>query len=66
MPLTAQEIADYMLEEMKALGWEELGRPSIVGHMATVNMQMGRSRVAISMQYNERSQTTRVQLSLMQ
>jgi hypothetical protein len=65
VPLTSEETLDYMLEEMKALGWEELGRPSLVGHLATINMQMGRSRVAISMQYNERSQTTRVQLSLM-
>jgi hypothetical protein len=66
VPLTAEETSNYMLEEMLALGWQELGKPSIMGHLATINMQMGRSRVAISMQYNERSQTTRVQMSLMQ
>jgi hypothetical protein len=65
VPLTAEETSEYMLAEMKTLGWEELGKPSTIGHLATINMQMGRSRVAISMQYNERSQTTRVQMSLM-
>ncbi len=64
VPGMVKEISDYIFEEMRALGWEDLGRPAVMGHMASANMQMGRARVAISMQDNDRSQTTRVQMLL--
>ena len=66
VPMMVQETNDYLLEAMKALGWEELGRPVVMGHLATLNMQMNKTRVTISMQDNERSQTTRVQMLLLE
>jgi hypothetical protein len=66
VPMLVQETTDYLLAEMMALGWEELGKPTVMGHLATINLQMGKTRVTISMQDNERSQTTRVQMVLLQ
>lgn len=65
VPMMVQETTDYLLAEMTALGWGELGKPTVMGHLATINMQMDKTRVTISMQDNERSQTTRVQMLLL-
>ena len=66
VPMMVAETTEYMLTELKALGWEELGKPTVMGHLATLNLQMDKSRLTISMQDNERSETTRVQMVLMQ
>ncbi len=57
---------EYMLTELKAKGWEELGQPTLMGHLATLTLQMGKDRLTISMQDNEISETTRIQMLLMQ
>lgn len=62
VPMMVAETTEYMLQELTAKGWQELGKPTIMGHLATLNMQMDKSRLTISMQDNERSQTTRVQM----
>ncbi len=62
VPMMVQETTDYLLQEMEALGWQVLGKPTVMGHLATLNMTMDKTRVTISMQDNERSQTTRVQM----
>lgn len=62
VPLMVTETANYMLTELKDKGWEELGQPTIMGHLATLNLQMDKSRLTVSMQDNERTQTTRVQM----
>ena len=66
VPMMVAEATEYMLTELKVLGWEELGKPTVMGHLATLNMQMDKSRLTISMQDNERSETTRIQMVLMQ
>lgn len=66
VPMMVQETTEYLLTELRAKGWEELGQPTIMGHLATLNMKMGDSRLSVSMQDNERSQTTRVQMLLME
>ncbi len=66
VPMMVAETTEYMLTELKALGWEELGKPTIMGHLATLNMQMDKSRLTISMQDNEHSESTRIQMVLMQ
>jgi hypothetical protein len=66
VPMMVAETIEYMLAELKAGGWEELGKPTVMGHLATLNMQMDKSRLTISMQDNERSETTRIQMVLMQ
>lgn len=65
VPMMVAETTEYMLAELKGLGWEELGKPTVMGHLATLNMQMDKSRLTISMQDNERSETTRIQMVLM-
>lgn len=62
VPGMVAETTEFMETELKAKGWEELGKPTIMGHLATLNLQMGNSRLTISMQDNERSETTRVQM----
>lgn len=62
IPGLVAEATEYMETELKAKGWEELGKPTIMGHLATLNLQMGNSRLTISMQDNERTETTRVQM----
>ena len=64
--MMVQETTEYLLTELQAKGWELLGQPTIMGHLATLNMKMGDSRLSVSMQDNERSQTTRVQMLLME
>lgn len=62
VPGMVAETTEYMETELLAKGWEELGKPTIMGHLATLNLQMGKSRLTISMQDNERTETTRVQM----
>jgi hypothetical protein len=66
VPGLVAETMEYLEAEMKAKGWEELGQPVIMGHLATLNMTKDKSRVTISMQDNERSQTTRIQMLLLE
>ena len=66
VPGMVAEIMEYMLTELKAKGWEELGQPTLMGHLATLTLRMGKDRLTISMQDNEITETTRVQMLLMQ
>lgn len=66
IPGMVAEAMEYMLTELKAKGWEELGQPTLMGHLATLTLQMGKDRLTISMQDNEISETTRIQMLLMQ
>jgi len=64
VPMMVAETVAYLEENLKAVGWEELGKPTVMGHLATLNMKREGYRLAVSMQDNERSQTTRVQMLL--
>ena len=64
VPLMVSDTLDYLLDELHALGWEELGKPTLMGHLATLNLQQEGYRLNISMQDNERSQATRIQMLL--
>ena len=64
VPVMVAEISSYLETELKAKGWEPLGAPVLMGHLATVNMQSADYNLNISMQDNERSMTTRVQMIL--
>jgi hypothetical protein len=66
IPGMVAEAMEYMLTELKARGWEELGQPTLMGHLATLTLRMDKDRLTISMQDNEISETTRVQMLLMQ
>lgn len=66
VPLLVQETVDYLIPELEALGWTELGKPTVMGHLATLVMQQGKQRLTVSMQDNERSASTRIQMQLMQ
>jgi len=66
VPMMVKEITEYLLAEHEAKGWEKLGNPTIMGHLATLTMKMGDDRLTISMQDNELSESTRVQILLMQ
>ena len=66
VPMMAAETTEYMLTELEAMSWEERGKLTVMGHLATLNMQMDKSRLTVSMQDNEHSETTRVQMVLMQ
>ncbi len=65
MPGLVKEAVDYIDPQMEALGWKLIGKPNIMGHIATINMENDTSRITISLQDNERTQTTRVQFSVM-
>lgn len=65
VPLMVAETTEYLETELKALGWEELGKPTVMGHLATLIMKREDFRLTVSMQDNERSMTTRVQMLLM-
>ncbi len=65
MPGLVQDVVSYIDSEMEALGWKLIGKPNIMGHIATINMENETSRISISLQDNERTQTTRVQFSVM-
>ena len=64
--MMVKETADYLLVEHEAKGWERLGAPTIMGHLATLNLKMGDSRLTISMQDNELTEATRVQMLVIQ
>ncbi len=66
MPGLVKDAVEYIDAEMEALGWKLIGKPNIMGHIATINMENDTSRISISLQDNERTQTTRVQFSVMQ
>lgn len=66
VPMMVADTIAYLQTELEAKGWQPLGQPTIMGHLATLNMQMDNSRVTISMQDNDLSQTTRVQMLLLQ
>lgn len=66
VPMMAQETIDYLLAEHEAKGWEKLGNPTVMGNIATLIMKMEDSRLTVSMQYNELSESTRVQMLLVQ
>lgn len=62
VPGMVAETLEYMEAEFTSRGWEALGKPTVMGHLATLNLQMGKSRLTVSMQDNERTETTRVQM----
>jgi hypothetical protein len=64
MPGMVEEAVDYFIPEMETLGWEPMGNPTIMGHLATFNMEGQEYRMAVSMQDNENRQTTRIQMTL--
>ena len=66
VPGMVKEITEYLLDEQLSLGWEKLGNPTIMGHLATLNLKMDSDRLTISLQDNELSESTRVQMLLMQ
>ncbi len=65
VPLMVADTVKYLEAELKNLGWEELGKPTVMGHLATLIMHREGYRLTVSMQDNERSQTTRVQMLMM-
>ncbi len=65
VPMMVNETLDYLLQELKAKGWEELGQPTVMGHLATLNMKQEGYRLTVSLQDNEHSMSTRVQMLLM-
>lgn len=66
VPMMVKETTEYLITELEALGWEIMGSPTVMGHLASLTMQMGDDRLTVSMQDNELSQSTRVQFQLMQ
>lgn len=64
VPLMVSDTLDYLSTELQVLGWEGLGQPMLMGHMATFNLQQEGYRLNVSLQDNEHSQTTRVQMLL--
>lgn len=66
IPGMVAEAMEYFQAELAARGWEELGRPTVMGHLATLNMQQEGYRLTVSMQDNEHSETTRIQMLLLE
>lgn len=66
VPIMVADTTAYLETELKARGWKELGKPTVMGHLATLIMQREGYRLTVSMQDNERSMTTRVQMLLME
>ncbi len=66
IPLMVADAVAYLEPEFKAKGWEELGKPTIMGHLATLNLKREGYRLTVSLQDNELSKTTRVQMLLME
>jgi hypothetical protein len=64
VPMMVAETLEYLEAEMEPLGWEALGKPTLMGHLATLNLQQEGYRLNISLQDNEHSMTTRVQMLL--
>jgi hypothetical protein len=66
LPMMVAEVTEYLLTELEALGWEGLGKPTVMGHLATINMQREDYRLTISMQDNDHTQSTRIQMILLE
>jgi hypothetical protein len=66
VPMMVKETTEYLLAEHEARGWEKLGNPTVMGHLATLTMQMEGKRLTVSMQDNELSESTRVQILLIE
>jgi len=66
IPGMVSEATEYFQADLLALGWEGLGKPTVMGHLATINMQQEGYRLTVSMQDNEHSETTRVQMLLIE
>lgn len=66
IPGMVAEAVEYFQKELTARGWELLGKPTVMGHIATINMQREGYRLTVSLQDNELSMTTRVQMLLME
>ncbi len=66
VPMLVQEASDYLLEELGARGWEPAGQPTVMGHLATINMTREGARLNISLQDSERTETTRIQMLLLE
>ena len=64
VPGMVREVLEYLLPELEALGWEVIGAPTLMGHLANFNMKGETHNLSVSMQDNERSQTTRIQMIL--
>ena len=64
VPMMVAETLEYLETELNALGWTELGKPTLMGHLATLNLQREGYRLNVSLQDNEHSKTTRVQMLL--
>ncbi|HET7091085.1 MAG TPA: hypothetical protein VFL17_20825 [Anaerolineae bacterium] len=66
VPMPLQDVLDYYQTELPAQGWEETGRPNILGTVATLRYSKeveGKTRgLSVSMQYNENAQSTLVRL----
>lgn len=62
MPGMVQETVDYLEPELEALGWVPIGAPSVMGHLATFTMRREGYNLSVSMQDNELSESTRVQM----
>ncbi len=65
VPVMVQEAVDTILPLLEEKGWTLMGKPSVMGHLATINADSDEYRMSISMQDNEHSQSTRVQFLLM-
>lgn len=66
VPMMVAETSEYMLTNLEEKGWATVGQPTVMGHLATLNMQQEGYRLTISMQDNERTETTRVQMMLLE
>ena len=60
---TIQEVVDFYSTEMPAQGWDPSGSPNILSTIATLRFHKDSGpNVTVSMQYNERAQSTLVRL----
>jgi hypothetical protein len=66
VPMPLQDVLDYYQTELLAQGWEESGRPNILGTIASLRYSKeveGKTRgLSVSLQYNENSESTLVRL----
>lgn len=64
VPMMVADTIAYLEPALKEKGWIELGKPIIMGHLATINLQNDEYRLNISMQDNEHAESTRIQMRL--
>ncbi|MBN2002365.1 MAG: hypothetical protein JXA21_03320 [Anaerolineae bacterium] len=64
VPMMIADAIAYLEPAFKEMGWIELGKPTVMGHLATLNLQNDDYRLNISMQDNELSKSTRIQMRL--